>query len=211
MKGKGTLLLKDKAKLVLKENNSSNIMNEGSGDITIDGATITSSANNSTGIYDLKSKSDIYVKEGQVSGTTAIRKKNEGKIEIGELSDTVILGEASLYIHGSTYCLDVCRKTDVYFYNGQLVNDFRGIRLCCESTGTNYVTEEHNFKAGNPKWDIVADSSGIHKAYYVEDNSVDDAYDVAKNGDKVQKTVSNSLENKVLDLATMLALDILNK
>ncbi len=217
MKDKGTLLLKDDAKLTLKENNSANIINEGSGDITIDNADVTSSANHSIGIYDFSSDSNIYIKEGLVSGTTAICKKNGGKIEIGELSDERILDENSLYIHGTTYCLDVCRKTEVYFYNGKLTNDFRGGKLCCESNENTAMPTEHTITAGNNKWDIVVKGSDIHQAYYVEDGKSEQekgttVYDVAT-GQTIPAAAAAASANpvKVANIATMLALDIFNQ
>ncbi len=221
MEESGSLELQEKAVLKLRDaDNSENIRNEGSGDIIIDGAEISSAITqtrpgfagiNTIGIHDMSSESDIYVKEGKISGTTAICKENDGKIEIGELSDVSVLGESQLYIHGSIYCLDVCSSAEVYFYNGKLKTDLSDKFVCCERTNTDNSegdAKQHEIKEGNSKFDIVVENRSCTSAYYIADNSQNGnpmVWDVATGKqvktEELQSASSEALVNVVNALA----------
>ena len=227
IKDSGSLELQDNTILKLRDaTNSENIRNEGSGDIIIDGAEISSvithsrpnlELTNTIGIYDTSSESDIYIKKGTIKATTAICKKNSGKLTIGEKDSENPVAESSLCVYGTSYCLDVCSSTDVYFYNGKLKTDLSDKLVCCESTnnGAGEGTE-HKIKEGNSKLDIVVENRAGTSVYYVEDGEATKnpmAWDVAT-GEKSQAAKAAALQaNKVqvANVATMLALDIFNQ
>ena len=221
MKDKGTLTLKNKAELDLELNRAYNVRNEGSGDITIDDAKITCAAN-STAIYDTSANSNIYIKQGTILGSTAICKKNSGDLVIGEKDSTRALSEELLCVHGTTFCLDVCDSTNVYFYNGALQNDLeRGGLLCCKRRDDEATLgDKHNITAGNENLDIaVKRNEGKIEAYYIDDGATEkgvNIYDVKTKksqlgGFPTSSTEASENQVQAVNAANMLALDIFNQ
>ena len=227
MEESGSLELQEKAVLKLRDaDNSENIRNEGSGDIIIDGAEISSAITqtrpefagiNTIGIHDMSSESDIYVKEGKISGTTAICKENNGKLVIGEKDSERPLTDNLLYIHGTSYCLDVSEDTEVYFYNGKLKTEFSDKFVCCETTNADngkIEEKQHNITEGNSKLDIVVDKRSGSSAYYIEDNSQEGnpmVWDVATEKQMNQGELQSSSAEALVNVVNALALNAIKQ
>lgn len=99
-----------------------NILKNGSGNITVDGNVSVGIPTGRTVGIDDRGTGNIYINHGRVAGGTAIRKTGTGNIYIGEedyeIGKLSVLG--NLRVSGLYQCLWVNEDCNVYFYDGVL-------------------------------------------------------------------------------------------
>ena len=133
---KGNVTIKGNVELIVSANGGSNIVNTGSGNVTIDGATLKSDkAQGTFAITDKGENSNIYIYTGDIETTTgqgkeAIKKESTGNIYIGKdskehedvdgIQENILYKNSEkeqLYINGKVIAGD---KAKIFYYNGEL-------------------------------------------------------------------------------------------